>query len=127
MIHPIFRLIASQPQLIADHAQAYSELVAQEIDAFGDHWRSRLLFGTLGLVAAAVTLTLVGVAVMLWAVTPDNEMRAPWALIIMPALPALLTFWCIVRMRAAAAGLRSSALREQLAADAAMLREVSAP
>ena len=31
MIHPLFRLIASEPQMLADHVEAYSELVGEEV------------------------------------------------------------------------------------------------
>ena len=31
MTHPVFRLIATRPQLLVDHAQAYAELLNAEI------------------------------------------------------------------------------------------------
>jgi hypothetical protein len=126
MIHPIFRLIASQPQMLADHAEAYSELVAQEIDAFGARWKRRVLLGAVGLGALGVTLVLAGVAVMLWAVTPDESMRAPWALLIVPAVPGLVALVCFMIVRADAASSGFKNIRDQFAADVAMLREVSA-
>ena len=31
MIHPLFRLIARQPHLVAEHAQAYAALVGEQV------------------------------------------------------------------------------------------------
>jgi len=48
MIHPLLKLVATQPQLLADHAEAYAELVGEE-------------FGTVNAVSRVV-YTLVGVS-----------------------------------------------------------------
>lgn len=126
MFNALFRLIASQPQMLADHAEAYADLVAQEVQAASARWRRRLMLGVLALAAFGVMLVLIGVSVMLWAVTPDGAMRAPWALVIVPAVPAVVALGCGLALSSDAKGNGFQTLREQFAADLAMLREASA-
>jgi hypothetical protein len=40
-VHPLLHLIATRPQLLADHAEAYAELVAVEIDCMSATWTRR--------------------------------------------------------------------------------------
>jgi uncharacterized membrane protein YqjE len=125
LIHPLFRLIASRPQMIADHVEAYSALIAEEVGAATSGWKRRLVLGAVGLCCAGVALVLGGVALMLWACLPIDDMRAPWALLAVPGVPALGAIGCYIGLRTAATGNGFKAIREQLSADAAMLREVS--
>jgi len=127
MIHPLFRLIASEPQMLADHVEAYSELVAEEVGAAAAQWKRRVALHTLSLCCMVVAIVLVGVALMLWAAIPVDGMNAPWALIVTPAIPLVLALWSRMAAKAPAADEHGfKAIREQLAADAAMLRSVSA-
>ena len=89
-------------------------------------WKRSLMLGTVAAVAGLVMLVLAGVALMLWAVTPDAAMRAPWLLLVVPAVPAVVAIGCWSALNSQAKGNGFATLREQLAADAAMLREVSA-
>lgn len=127
MIHPLFRLIASQPQMLADHVEAYTELVGQEVGGLATEWKRRAALGAVALCSGGVAVVLAGVAVMFWAVSPPENIQAPWALVLVPALPALLALWCYLSSRSSAGKQGFSALREQFAADTAMLREVSNP
>ena len=125
MIHPLFRLVAMQPHLLAEHAEAYAELVAEELSKTGAVWKRRVVLGALALILLAVAVVLGGVALMLWAVTPTAKILAPWALLVAPALPALAALCCMF------AAPRNSGdvfgdLKQQAEADLAMLREVSA-
>ena len=44
MIHPLLQLIATQPQLLADHAEAYGEMLAVEVEVqHGQHLALRRL------------------------------------------------------------------------------------
>lgn len=125
MIHPLLKLVATQPQLLADHAEAYAGLVGEEIGKTTSAWKTRALMGAIAIVMLCVALVLAGVAVMFWAVTPDARILAPWALFAAPGVPALIGVICLVASR------RSPEpgfveLKQQLAADLAMLREVNA-
>jgi len=125
MIHPLFLMIATRPQLLADHAEAYAELIATEVGHVSSTWRRRSLLYTVGLGCLAVGVVLAGVALMLWAVTPAASMHAPWALIAAPLLPLALALWCLLVARSPAKASGFAAILQQMKADLAMLREAS--
>lgn len=121
-MHALFRLAASEPALLADHLQAYGELAGGEaLDALG-RWRRAAMLQLAALASAAVGMTLAGVASMLWAVGP---VAAPWLLVTVPALPLLIALGCHLAARSAWAQRGSSMLREQWAADLALLRSAA--
>ena len=125
MIHPLLRLVATQPQLLADHAEAYAGLIGNEIGRTAASLKQRVLLNVIALCLVGVTAVLTGVALMLWAVVPAANMQAPWALIAAPAVPALIAVVCaIVGQRKP--GDTFAELKQQVAADLVMLREVSA-
>lgn len=124
MIHPLLRLVATQPQLLADHAEAYAGLVSAEIGRTAAGLKLRVLLIVVALCFAGVATVLTGIALMLWAVVPTGSMPAPWALVVAPAVPAFIAIVCVV------VGQRKPAdtfaeLKQQIAADLVMLREVS--
>lgn len=122
MIHPLLALVATQPQLLVDHAEAYAELATAELALASAGWRRQAMW-TAGLVACAViALTLAGVALMLWAVSPPVDVRAPWALWGTPLLALLLAIVCGLAARPSA-DRAFDLLRQQLHADVRMLRE----
>ena len=125
MIHPLLRLVATQPQLLADHAEAYAGLVADEFGRTGAVWKQRLLLAAMALSLIAVAVVLGGVALMLWAVLPATSIQAPWALFAAPAVPAIAAFICGLAAKQERAGAFAE-LKQQVAADLVMLREVSA-
>jgi hypothetical protein len=127
MIHPLFRLIVSDPQLLADHVEAYSELVAEEVGAVTTQIKKRAMLHAVSLACVFVGVVLAGVAVMLWAVIPADNMNSPLALFIAPCVPIALGIWAHFAAKAPVAEHGFKTIREQLAADAAMLRGVTAP
>jgi hypothetical protein len=124
VIHPLLRLVATQPQLLADHAEAYAQLVGEEIGRTASSWRRRAAFNAIALCLVAVAAVLAGVALMLWSVTPPANLQAPWALIAGPVVPVLLAACCVYLGRSTDESAFGD-LQQQLAADLAMLREVS--
>jgi len=126
-VHPLYHLIATRPQLLADHAEAYAELVAVEIDRMSATWTRRALLNALALCGLSVALALAGVALMLWAVMPALPAQAPWVLILVPLLPLAAVVGCLVaRQRDGQRG-AFDILRQQVKADLLMLHEVAAP
>lgn len=126
MIHPLLRLVATQPNLLADHAEAYAGLVSEELSRTSRSIITRVVLGVVALTLVGVGVVLAGVAVLLWAVTPASGIQAPWALIVVPAVPLAIAAVCglIGAQRPPAA---FADLKQQLAADLTMLREVSTP
>ena len=125
MIHPLFLLIATRPQLLADHAEAYAELVAAELAQLSATWKRRSLLYALALCCLAVGAVLAGVALMLWAVTPAASIHALWALVAAPVVPVALALWCLLAARSNAHVSGFDNIQQQMKADLAMLREAS--
>jgi hypothetical protein len=126
MLHPLLHLVATQPQLLAAHAEAYAELVAAEIGTVSALWKRRALLNAVGLCCLGVAAVLAGVALMLWAVIPAADIQAPWALVAAPLLPVAVAVVCLMAARARGDASGFDKLRQQVKADIMMLREVSA-
>ena len=70
MIYPLLRLIATRPQLLLDHCEAYADLVVAETTLATSHWTQKAVLTMAAAFSLVVAVTLTGVAVMIWAVTP---------------------------------------------------------
>jgi hypothetical protein len=114
MLHPLLHLIATRPNLLADHAEAYADLVATQVGSSFIAAKRRAIY-----YAAA----LCSVAVMVWAVIPTEVMQAPWALVAVPLPTLLATIGCLVAARKPDVDGAFDVVRDQIKADVAMLRE----
>lgn len=126
MLDPLLHLIADRPQWLAEHAQAYAELMAAEIGAVSATWKRQAVLNGVALCSLAVAAVLAGVALMLWAVIPADQIQAPWALLAAPSIPALLALGCLWAAGRLANPGAFDGVRRQVQADLALLREVSA-
>jgi hypothetical protein len=128
VIHPLLRLIATQPQLLADHAEAYADLLGEEIGAATARWKRQAVLAAVGLCLLGVSAVLGGVALMFWAVMRPEDIQAPWALVVAPLLPLAIAIGCFVAAnRSSVPSSPFDNLRQQMRSDVAMLREVSTP
>ena len=127
MIHPLLRLIATEPQILGDHVEAYAELVGDEVKKTGSAWSLRLGLYLAALALLGVGLVLSGVAVMLWAALPPAGIHEPWVLVAVPAASLLGVVVCVIAARRNPVENAFDNVKKQLNADMAMLREVSAP
>lgn len=125
MIHPLLRLVATRPDLLADHAEAYAGLLGEEVGRVATGWKRRIALQAVALCMAGVAVVLGGVALMLWAALPAASLQLPWALWAVPATPALLALVCVLVAHGPAND-GFALLKQQLAADLVMLRQVSA-
>ncbi len=126
-MHPLLHLIATRPELLAEHAEAYAALVAAEVPRITAAWQRRTLLQALAWCGVVAAVGLAGVAAMLWAVTaPDAALRAPWALLAVPLLPLIASLAFGVAAKAGDPGDAVAKLRDQIAADLQMLREAAA-
>lgn len=123
MIHPLFRLIARQPHLVAEHAQAYAALVGEQVGEAANSFKQRALLMAVAGVCLLVGVILLGVAFMLWGVSTEDSMRAPWALFVGPLLPIAAGVGCFLAAKGKAWVSPLDKVREQLSADIGMLRE----
>ena len=123
MVHPLFRLITTRPQLLAEHVSAYPDLLAEELTSTAGLLKRRLMLQFVALAAAAVGVVLAGVALMLWAALPEGSLRQPWLLLLVPALPLAIAVWASATGGALPTSDLLVTFRRQLAADTAMLRQ----
>jgi len=126
MIHPLLQLIATKPQLLGDHVEAYAELVGAEVSKTSKTWISRVVFWAAAAFLLTIFLVFAGVAIMLWAVVPSDSMNVPWLLLVVPIVPLVAAVVCIMLAKAHPDESAFQTVKEQLSADMAMLREVSA-
>jgi len=81
---PMLRLLTSELPTLAEHAEAYAELAAEEIAAAGRQWTIRVIATAAALSMAALAIGLGGVALLLWAALPEQ-----------PAGPARWLLWAL--------------------------------
>jgi hypothetical protein len=122
MIHPLFRLLTSQPQLLAEHASAYGALALSETAELGLAIKRQLAWWLAAAVLASLGLGLAGVAVLLFAAVPPAQMPWPWLLITLPASLLLAAALCAWTARGAALGPAWQLTRAQWALDAQLAR-----
>ncbi len=126
MLHPLLHLIATKPQLLGEHMEAYAELVGVEVGKTTKLWKARAQLYAVALFLLIVGILFAGVALMLWALMPATEMNLPWLLPAVPLVPLLAGSVCALRARAKPMYSGFGILKTQVSADLAMLREVSA-
>jgi uncharacterized membrane protein YqjE len=126
-MHPLLHLLMTRPELLAEHSQAYAELACHEISELALASRDRALWSAAALCCATATLVLAGVALMLAVALPQPASAGQWTLLLTPCAPLLGALACVLVMRARQRAPAFAALREQLAADRQLLREVTAP
>ena len=126
MIQSLLHLMGTKPHLLGEHAEAYAELVGAEFDKTTKSWKSRMGLYAVALFLLTVGSIFTGVALMLWALMPLANMNWPWLLVLVPLAPLLVGAFCVSRARAEPKYPAFDALKQQVSADLAMLREVSA-
>lgn len=126
-MHPLFSVMANQPQLLLDHAQAYAALFQEEFTLSRKAWRQRVMLQSAALVCLAVAVMLAGAAAMLWAVTPASQIHTPWVLWVIPLVPLAIALMCGVQASNATQGKAFASLWRQISADMAMLQAAEAP
>ena len=125
MLHPLLLLLSSRTQLLVEHAEGYAALVAAEAGAASSIWKRNALLHAVALCTFGTAAVLAGVALMLWATVPPQNIQAPWALWVAPLLPATVALVCALMARGSSHPGAFSQLRQQLKADMALLAEVN--
>lgn len=127
MLRRLLHLIATQPELLAEHAHGYLELVSAETGSACAAWKRRTLLYAVALSCLLVAAVLAGVAGMLWAVLPAVPLQALWVLIGAPLIPAAVAVGCLRAVRLRDDDQTFDNLRQQIRQDLQLLREVNAP
>lgn len=122
MVHPIFSVLITRPELVMDHVAGYAALVQEEASTVGVQVAKRVIAWGVAVMGLVVFLVLAGVAVMLGAMHGQFH----WALVAAPAGALLLSVaaWSVARQRLPAKAFTE--LKAQIDADAQALRTVGA-
>ncbi|NRT57821.1 hypothetical protein [Sphaerotilus uruguayifluvii] len=127
MFHPLLKLLARRPDLLADHLDAYADLASAQVRATRRALATRALLAALAGLGALLALLLAGMALLLWAALSPELLARPWTLLLIPALPALLALGAAWALRSSAPLAGFGPLREQFSRDAQMLHDASRP
>lgn len=121
MVHPIFSVLITRPELVVDHVAGYAALVQEEASSVGLQVAKRAIAGGIALVALIVFFLLLGVAVMLGAVHGFH-----WSLVLTPAVALVVAGIAANVARQKLPSKAFTELKAQLDADAQALRTIGA-
>jgi len=117
IVHPIFSVLVSRPELVMDHVAGYAALAQEEASSVGTEVVKRAAAWAICGVGALLFVLFAGIAIMLGAV---HEFH--WALLLVPAVPLVLAGAAFMVARKRMPGRAFAELRAQLDADAQALR-----
>lgn len=118
LVHPIFSVLVSRPELVMDHVAGYAALVQEEATSAGTEVAKRAAAWAVCGVGALLFLVFAGVAVMLGAMHGEFH----WALVVVPAVPLVLAAVAFGKARRPMPAKAFAELKAQLDADAQVLR-----
>lgn len=120
MVHPIFSVLISRPELVVDHVAGYAALAREEASSVGSEVARRAIAWAVTVFGFGMFLVLAGVAAMLAAMHERFHM----ALVLVPgiALAVSIGAWTVARKRLPEKAF--SELKAQLDADAQVLRTI---
>lgn len=124
MFHPLIRLLASKPHLVASHIGGYVELASAQAQEAAGALKARLIWSAGAAAGLSAGAMLAGVALLIAAAVPVREMPAPWLLVAAPLVPLLAGGMCWWQARRHSVALSLAPIRAQFAADAALMAEV---
>lgn len=122
MVHPIFSVLITKPELVMEHAAGYASLMREEASSVGKEVAKRAVAWGVTLFALLVFLILAGVAAMLAAV----QDRFHWAFLFVPAIALGIAVVGFTIARKPLPEKAFSELKAQLDADAQALRAIGA-
>jgi peptidoglycan/LPS O-acetylase OafA/YrhL len=122
MVHPIFSILITRPELVMDHVAGYAALVQEEAGAVGVQVARRAVAWGIAAIGALLFLIFTGVAVMLGAVTGEFH----WALVLVPVVALAIAVAGFMAGRQKMPSKAFNELRAQLDADAQALRTLGA-
>ena len=90
MFHPLIKLLATRPDLLAQHLWAYAQLATVQADQALLHWRRAALLRAALVVALLLGLLFLGFALLVLSALPWHSLNAPWLMLAVPGVPLLL-------------------------------------
>ncbi len=123
MTHPALLILAKNPEILADHAEAYTDLIAESVKSMVIDWRRRAICDVAIAICLLLFMVFAGVAAMLWGTSTTVNIQGLYLLFGVPLLPLLvaIALWLFSSKRS----YRTAALelvKQQVRADLAVLR-----
>jgi peptidoglycan/LPS O-acetylase OafA/YrhL len=122
MVHPIFSVLITKPELVMEHVAGYASLMREEASSVGVEVAKRAVAWAVTLFSLLVFLILAGVAVMLAAIQDQFH----WAFVIVPAIALAIAIAGFMVARKRLPEKAFTELKAQLDADAQTLRAIGA-
>lgn len=122
MVHPIFSVLITKPELVMEHVAGYASLMREEASTVGMEVAKRAIAWGVTLFAFLVFLILAGVAAMLGAMFAQFH----WILLAAPGVALAIAVGGFLVARQRLPEKAFTELKAQLDADAQALRAVSA-
>jgi peptidoglycan/LPS O-acetylase OafA/YrhL len=122
MVHPIFSVLISKPELVMEHVAGYAALVREEASSVSGEVAKRVIAWGVAVLCFVVFLVLAGVAAMLGAMHGDFH----WILVAAPGVALVLAVIALAIARRPLPSKAFTELRSQLDADAQALRTLGA-
>lgn len=124
-IHPLLKLVITQPHLLCEHLEAYAALIGQEAKKVSTSMAVRIgLYAGAGLLAL-IGVLLVGVALLLRASISAAEYPAGWALVVVPLTPFVIAGAMVFAARSKPIEKAFDKVKKQVKADISLLHEAS--
>jgi hypothetical protein len=127
MFHPLIRLLAGKPHLVATHLAAYAELASAQGQDIAQALMARVAWSVGAVVCALAACIVGGVSLLLLAALPVSAMPAPWLLLVVPGAALLGGLLCGLQARRRLVAWTLDPIRDQLQADASMLAALETP
>lgn len=121
MLHPIFSVLVSKPELLVDHVSGYAALMREEASTVGKAVAKRAIAWGITLFSLLLFLILAGVAAMLGALHQFH-----WILVVAPAIALAGAAGGFMAARKPLPEKAFTELKAQLDADAEALRAIGA-
>jgi len=122
LVHPIFSVLITRPELVMDHVAGYAALVQEEASTVGLQVAKRAAAWGVAVISLLVFLILAGVAVMLGAMHGEFH----WALVVVPGVVLAVGGAAFAIARQPLPSKAFTELKAQLDADAQALRTIGA-
>lgn len=123
MFHPLIRLIASKPHLLAQHLGGYADLAAAQAADTAQSLQTRLLLSVALAGCLLVGLITGGMALLLTGALPLATMPQPWLLAVVPALPLAAAAALAIQLRSRPVASSWHELRLQFEADLQLMQD----
>jgi hypothetical protein len=125
-IHPIVHVVARRPQLLAEHAKAYGDLLLEEGRRTLSSLVVHVVLYAAGGVLGGLGLVFGSVALLLYATIP-GELRNGWLLVALPLAMLLAGGLCVIVARALPVNITLEVVGQQVRADIDMIHEMGQP